>query len=76
MFLGPDSYRFVRFMAEEILPLGKIRHLVDMGAGAGVGGIAVAPLVGGAKITLTDINPLASMPAMPASPPKFWSAKA
>ena len=59
VFLGPDSYRFARFLAEEIPSPSEVRHLVDIGAGAGVGAIAAAPLVGAAKITLTDVNPLA-----------------
>jgi hypothetical protein len=59
VFLGPDSYRFVRFLRAEIPKLGAIRHLVDIGAGAGVGAIACASLAPTARLTLTDVNPLA-----------------
>ncbi|HEX8528246.1 methyltransferase [Allosphingosinicella sp.] len=59
IFLGPDSYRFARFVRSRIPALGPVRRLVDIGAGAGVGAIAAAPLVPGARLTLTDVNPLA-----------------
>lgn len=59
VFLGPDSYRFAAFLQREIVALGEVRRLVDVGAGAGVGAIAAAGLVPGARLTLTDINPLA-----------------
>lgn len=59
VFFGPDSYRFVRFL-EEVLPvLPRTEHVVDIGTGAGVGGIAAAQLLPDARITLTDINPSA-----------------
>ena len=59
VFLGPDSYRFAAFLQREIPALGRVRRLVDVGAGAGVGAIAAASLLPGAKLTLTDVNPLA-----------------
>lgn len=59
VFLGPDSYRFAAFLEREIPRLGSVRRLVDIGAGAGVGAIVAAPLVPGARIAMTDINPLA-----------------
>ena len=59
VFLGPDSYRFVRFLKSEIQPDPGIRHLVDIGAGAGVGAIVMAPRVPNARLTLIDTNPLA-----------------
>lgn len=59
VFLGPDSYRFVRFIRGEIGRSRHIRHLVDIGTGAGVGAVMAAPLTGGARVTMTDINPLA-----------------
>jgi hypothetical protein len=55
VFLGPDTYRFVRFLIHEIAGAG--RSLVDMGAGTGAGGISVAPLLPNASITLIDCNP-------------------
>lgn len=59
VFLGPDSYRFARFLKIEIQPDPGIRHLVDIGAGAGVGAIVMAPRVPNARLTLIDTNPLA-----------------
>ena len=59
VFLGPDSYRFVRFLETELAGAPESRHLVDIGAGAGVGAIAAADLLPNARLTLTDINPLA-----------------
>lgn len=59
VFLGPDSYRFAAFLAAEIPALGPVGRLVDIGAGAGVGAIAAAALLPGARLTLADVNPLA-----------------
>jgi methylase of polypeptide subunit release factors len=59
VFFGPDSYRFVRFLQAELPRLDDVRHLVDVGAGSGVGAIMAAALVPGAKLTATDLNPLA-----------------
>jgi methylase of polypeptide subunit release factors len=58
VFLGPDSYRFVAFVQAELASNG-VRRLVDVGAGAGVGGLMAAPLVPQARITLLDANPAA-----------------
>lgn len=59
VFFGPDSYRYVRFLAAELPRLPSVRRLVDIGAGSGVGAIVAAASVPGAKLTATDINPLA-----------------
>jgi methylase of polypeptide subunit release factors len=59
VFFGPDSHRFARFLEAELPRLGRIRHVVDLGTGSGVGAIIAAPLRPGAKITATDVNPLA-----------------
>ncbi|MDO8379250.1 methyltransferase [Phenylobacterium sp.] len=56
VFLGPDSYRFADFLRAE---LGPARRIVDIGAGAGVGGIAAARVCPQAAIVLADINPQA-----------------
>ncbi len=58
VFLGPDSYRFVSFVAGEIQQDG-IRRIVDVGAGSGVGGLMAAGLAPGASVTLLDANPQA-----------------
>ena len=59
VFFGPDSYRFVAFVARELGDLSAPASLVDIGTGSGVGGIMAARHVPGARPTLTDINPLA-----------------
>lgn len=57
VFLGPDTYRFVALLERELPALPPVRHLVDIGAGAGVGGIVAGALTGAARVTLTDVNP-------------------
>jgi predicted RNA methylase len=59
VFFGPDSYRFIAFIEAELPALGPRRHLVDIGSGSGVGAIAAARLLPGARVTLSDINPFA-----------------
>lgn len=59
VFLGPDSYRFVRFLEAELAGTKGIERLVDVGAGTGVGAIAAAALLPGTRLSLADINPLA-----------------
>jgi SAM-dependent methyltransferase len=59
VFFGPDSYRFARFLASELGSGGRVRRLVDIGAGGGVGAIVAAGHLPGARLTLTDVNPLA-----------------
>jgi methylase of polypeptide subunit release factors len=56
VFLGPDSYRFVDFIRGELARDG-ITHLIDVGAGSGVGGLMAAPLAPHARVTLLDANP-------------------
>ncbi len=59
VFLGPDSYRFVNFVQSELKRETRVRHLVDLGAGAGVGAIMAHDRVPDARLTLVDVNPLA-----------------
>lgn len=59
VFFGPDSYRYVRFLEAEMPRLGPVRRIVDIGAGSGVGAIAAASILPGARLTATDINPRA-----------------
>ena len=56
VFFGPDSYRFAAFLKAELPLLSGVRRLVDIGAGTGVGAIAAAPLLPGARFAATDIN--------------------
>lgn len=59
VFFGPDSYRFARFLNEALPHLGERRHIVDMGAGAGIGAATAARALPHARVTLIDINPRA-----------------
>lgn len=58
VFLGPDSYRFVRFLQASISSVVEGRVL-DIGTGAGVGALAIAAAHPGARVTGTDVNPRA-----------------
>ncbi|WP_010543355.1 methyltransferase [Sphingomonas elodea] len=61
VFFGPDSYRFARFIAEELrrCPVREGATLVDIGTGAGAGAIAAAHCCPEIEIVMTDINPAA-----------------
>lgn len=55
VFFGPDSYRFAAFLEAELPKLLRRTHLVDFGAGSGVGAIVAAPHAD--TVSLIDINP-------------------
>jgi len=57
VFLGPDTNRFVRFLAAELPGRGAVSRLIDMGAGSGAGAICAAAMLPGARLTLVDSNP-------------------
>ena len=59
VFFGPDTYRFARFVEASAEDLDAPRHLVDLGAGAGPGGISAAGLLEPDAVSLVDINPRA-----------------
>jgi len=59
VFLGPDTYRFVRFVTAELAEPCRVARIVDMGAGAGAGGILASRLLPGAAVILVDSNPAA-----------------
>ena len=59
VFFGPDTYRFARFVEAAAAELAPPRTLVDLGAGAGPGGITAAGLLEPETVTLLDINPAA-----------------
>ena len=56
VFLGPDTYRFVRFLGEHLPRFVNARRLIDMGAGSGAGAIAAARLGTLKRITMVDTN--------------------
>lgn len=63
VFFGPDSYRFVALLQAELAktPLAAGARILDIGCGAGPGGVAAA-LAGRAfkpELVLADINPRA-----------------
>jgi methylase of polypeptide subunit release factors len=61
VFFGPDSYRFARFIVDELkrCPEREGSTLVDIGTGAGAGAIAAAHGCPQVEIVTTDINPAA-----------------
>ncbi len=54
VFFGPDSYRFAAFLEAELPKLPRRRHMVDFGAGSGVGAIVAAKHAD--NVSLIDIN--------------------
>jgi methylase of polypeptide subunit release factors len=57
VFLGPDTYRFADFLRSELAAAGRpVARILDVGAGAGVGGIVAARLTGASDVLLRDIN--------------------
>lgn len=58
VFLGPDSYRFARFLSSLAIE-GPVRAIAEIGCGAGVGGLIAAMRFAGATVVLGDVNPKA-----------------
>lgn len=56
VFLGPDSYRFVRFMQQALERRPTFRRAVDIGVGAGAGALALAARNPLAEVVGTDVN--------------------
>jgi methylase of polypeptide subunit release factors len=54
VFFGPDTYRFIATVRQELRPA---RRVVDIGAGSGAGGLAIADRA--QHMVLADINPQA-----------------
>lgn len=56
VFLGPDSYRYVRFLRHQLDGAHGFRTALDIGTGAGVGAVTLAHLGTSARVWGTDIN--------------------
>lgn len=57
VFFGPDTYRFANAITAELrLRQQPVRRAVDIGCGAGPGGIVVARSCPGAEVAMVDIN--------------------
>jgi hypothetical protein len=57
VFLGPDTYRYVRLVLQRLPREPAL--VVDVGAGSGVGGIVAGMARRASRIILTDVNPVA-----------------
>ena len=58
-FLGPDSYRFARFLRQALEGRATTGAALDIGVGAGVGAATLAAACPGARVVATDVNPRA-----------------
>lgn len=56
VFFGPDTYRFARFLEQQLPRLDGTRWLVDMGSGSGAGAIVAARVREFSRITMIDVN--------------------
>ena len=56
VFFGPDTYRFARFVEQQLPRLGEASWLLDMGSGSGAGAIAAAQVRDFSRITMVDVN--------------------
>jgi len=59
VFLGPDSYRFAGFIAQELAARSWLGRAADVGGGAGVGALTAAAGRGCSRLIVSDVNPAA-----------------
>jgi len=59
VFLGPDSYRFAEFIAQELAERTQLGRVADIGGGAGVGILTAAAGRSNRRLFLSDVNPRA-----------------
>lgn len=57
VFLGPDSYRFARFIRDRAGAVPASARVFDIGTGAGVGALTAKALLPGAEVLAGDVNP-------------------
>jgi SAM-dependent methyltransferase len=60
VFFGPDTYRFARFIKDDLArhPM-PVHRLADIGCGSGAGAVVAARASGATDVVMTDINPAA-----------------
>lgn len=56
VFLGPDTYRYARFLRQSLGDAGPIGQALDIGVGAGVGALTLAGRLPGAVVSGSDVN--------------------
>ena len=57
VFFGPDTYRFAKAIRDYLqISGGSLRRVVDIGCGAGVGGMVVSKTVACDEVLIADIN--------------------
>lgn len=59
VFFGPDTYRFVAAMRQELAATPRWRRAVEIGCGTGAAGIVLAQANPASEVVMTDINPAA-----------------
>lgn len=59
VFFGPDTYRFAKFLKQNLPEFNNAGVVVDLGAGSGAGAVVAARHTLKAALGLVDINPAA-----------------
>ncbi|QTC90275.1 methyltransferase [Brevundimonas goettingensis] len=59
VFLGPDSYRFTRFLTSALRRGGSVSRALDLGTGAGAGALTLKAILPDSEVHASDINPAA-----------------
>ncbi len=59
VFLGPDSYRFARFLKSALRVDRGVERALDLGTGAGVGAVTLKARLPRSEVHASDLNPAA-----------------
>ncbi len=61
VFFGPDTYRFARYVAQQLslTPVAPGARVLDVGCGSGAGGLVAAQAIERPTVVMNDINPRA-----------------